>query len=576
MRTFLTYSISAIILLTFSRCTVLIERKFEENLQWRAAEYKVKRDAQVAIPVNDSTILRADIYHPVKLETAPTILIRVPLDNNSQGRIKSKIFGHLWAKRGYNVIIQGVRGKFDSDGKHIPFENEREDGINTLKWLNQQSWHNGMTGMWGGSYFGYTQFVLFDQKELGLNCLFTHIASTSNFDMFHPNGSFALETALFWASRSHPEIDTPLPYEKLKPGYDVLNILEADNKVSENIPFYNDWASHTSKDAFWITIDGKNRMRQLEMPITIMGGWFDPYLTSQINDFEDLKKNSNENVRNESKLIIGPWGHAQTITMPDGYLDQPYREASLQNSLDWYDKYLAKKEILETPPVKLFVMGINEWRYENEFPLERTVYTKLFLNPDVAKDSIFEGLLNEQSTDNSSKETFTYDPNNPVPSKGGAVLGPRSGTFSQNEIEKREDVKVFTTAVLSESMEITGKIELELYVSTDALSTDFTAKLLDVYPNGEAYNIAEGILRREYIANEITKITIELNPTSIVFLKDHKIRLEISSSNYPRYSRNLNTGKELGNTETKTAHQTLFFGGEYSSFLLIPLIPSVK
>lgn len=569
MKTVFSFFTIGSFLIVFSGCTALIENKFEKNLQWRDAEYKVKRDAQVAVPVNDSIILRADIYHPKKLEKAPTILIRVPLDNNLQGRIKSKIFGHLWAKRGYNVVIQGVRGKFDSDGKHIPFEHEREDGIKTLEWLSKQDWHNGSTGMWGGSYFGYTQFVLYDQKEFGLNCLFTHISSTSNYDMFHPNGSFALETALFWATRSHPKTDAPQPYEKLKPGYDQIDILQADNAVNEDIPFYNDWTSHTSKDTFWMKIDGHGRMSKMEMPVTIMGGWFDPYLTSQINDFNELKMNPNEQVRNGSKLILGPWGHAQTITMPDGYIDQPYREASLQHSLEWYDKYLANKETTEMPPVKLFVMGTNTWRYEDEFPLKRTVYTKYYLD----SDTLGEGTLQSEETISEGIISYVYDPLNPVPSIGGAVLGPRSGTFVQNEIEKRPDVQIFSTPALMDNLEVTGKIEMELYVSTKAKSTDFTAKLLDVYPNGDAYNIAEGILHQEYVTDEITRITIALNPTSIVFLKGHKIRIEISSSNYPRYSRNLNTGKEIGSTETVQAINSIYYGGDYKSFILIPVIP---
>lgn len=557
-----------LIVLSFTQCTFIYEKKFEKSLQWRKPEFKVKREPQVLIAINDSIILRADIYHPKGLEKAPSVLIRVPLDNNIQGKTKSKLFGHLWAKRGYNVIIQGVRGKFDSEGKHIPFENEREDGINTLKWLQDQPWHNGKTGMWGGSYFGYTQFVLYDQKELGLNCLFTHISSTSNYDMFHPNGSFALETALFWATRSHPKYDTQYPYEKLKPGYDQLNVLDADNVVNEDIKFYNDWASHTTKDSFWIRIDGKKRMRNLEMPVTMMAGWFDPYLTSQINDFQELKLNPVESVKNESKLIIGPWGHARTIIMPDGYEDQAYREASLQYSLDWYDRHLNQKEIKETPPVKLFVMGINEWRYENEFPLERTAYTKYFLD---SEESI--GILQSAEAKAAGNISYIYDPLNPVPSIGGAVLGPRSGCEIQNEIEKRSDVQIFSTPTLTENLEVTGPIKLELYVKTNAKSTDFTAKLVDVYPDGNAYNIAEGILRSDYVNDEITKITIELNPTSIVFLKDHKIRLEISSSNYPRFSRNLNTGEDLGNTETVNAINTIYFGGDYKSFLLLPLIP---
>ncbi|MBX9851909.1 MAG: CocE/NonD family hydrolase [Cytophagaceae bacterium] len=229
-------SLYIITLLLISGCQ-LIPSMLASKMKMRKAEYTVSVTKKVAIPMNDGKPTYANIYKPKKLSSAPTILVRIPLDNNFKGRFMSNIVGRIWAQRGYNVVIQGVRGRFHSKEKHIPFIYEREDGIATLRWLNQQSWHNGKTGMWGGSYFGYTQWVLSDQDSLGLKAMFTQISSSSNYRMFYPGGTFAYETALFWATRSHSDKDTPMKYKILRNGYDQGTMLEADSRVVEDIFF---------------------------------------------------------------------------------------------------------------------------------------------------------------------------------------------------------------------------------------------------------------------------------------------------------------------------------------------------
>jgi putative CocE/NonD family hydrolase len=219
-------------------------------------------------------------------------------------------------------------------------------------------------------------------------------------------------------------------------------------------------------------------------------------------------------------------------------------------------------------------MGSNVWRNENEFPLARTVYTNYYLNSDgLASANLSSGTLDEIPGQD-SKDTFTYDPAKPVKTIGGCLLNERSGIYSQNSIELRNDVLKYSSKTLESEIEITGPVELILYVSTDAINTDFTAKLCDVYPDGNSYNLAEGIVRKSYIDHEICKISIQLNPISNVFLKGHKIRLEISSSNYPRYSRNFNTGNLINGTGMKTAKQNVYTGSVYSSCLILPVIPN--
>lgn len=542
----------------------------------RRSEYYVTDEKKVPIKTTDGEILYADIYRPERLTPAPTILVRIPLDNNFKGAAMSNLIGRIWAERGYNVVIQGVRGRFHSSGKHIPFATERKDGIATLKWLNKQSWHNGKTGMWGGSYFGYTQWVLSDQDTLGIKALMTQISSSSIYNTFYQGGPFAYESALFWATRSYSDKDTPMKFDTLSKGYNTGPMIEADERVIQNIPFYKEWVKHTTKDAYWINVDGIDRAKQLKAPVLMMAGWYDPFLISQVKDFEDIKHYADKDISGASRLIIGPWSHADVVTMPDGYQDKNYRISSIAPSVEWYDQQLKGINKNNLPPVQLFVMGINQWRYENTFPLERTTYVSWYLGQQTDQTKSSTVTLDTLPFVNNNTQLYYYDPAKPLPSIGGNVLGERAGAKPQNEWMKRQDLLIYHSAVLTENLEVTGKIKLILYVSTDAPNTDFMAKLMDVHPDGTAYNISEGAIRKKYSGKDnIEMIEIELNPTSNVFLKGHQLSLAISSSNYPRYSLNYNTGgNNYDESKGKIAEQKIYSGTMFRSQLILPVIPN--
>ena len=198
--------------------------------------------------------------------------------------------------------------------------------------------------------------------------------------MFYPGGAFAYESALFWATRSHSEIDTPLPYETLKKGYDEGPLVEADQRtVGEVIPFYKDWVSHEQRDEYWLSVDGEDRARHLRVPALMMAGWYDPFLSSQVQDYEDIVQYGDRAIARKSRLIIGPWSHAETVTMPDGYTDRNYRLSSIAPSIQWYDEQLKNVEGETSPPVKIFVMGINEWRNEESCAVARTGYKTQYI-----------------------------------------------------------------------------------------------------------------------------------------------------------------------------------------------------
>ena len=310
-----------------------------------------------------------------------------------------------------------------------------------------------------------------------------------------------------------------------------------------------------------------------------MGGWFDPFLPSQLADYARIKSHANGAIARETRLIIGPWTHAGEAAVPGMMERVPYRLHSILPSIPWFDYVLkVNKEPLKLPPVRLFVMGANRWRSENEWPLARTRYEAFHICSETsAATASGDGTLGKAPCASALKySSYRYDPLNPVPSAGGATLGERAGIRRQQGVEEREDVLVYSTPPLSGDVEVTGPVRALLYVATDAPSTDFTVKVVDVYPDGTAYNLSDGIVRRSYPKTpEETpvKIEVELWPTSNVFRKDHRIRVEISSSNFPRYDRNLNTGEFFATaTRSSIAHQKVFHSDRYPSHIMLPVI----
>ncbi len=557
----------------------LAPTRLARQLGIRGPEFAVRAERGVRVRMSDGVELVCDVYHPRRAQQPPIILVRIPLFLDFKHRLFSNVIGRMWAERGYTVVVQGIRGHYGSGGEYYPLRGERPDGIETLRWIAHQPWFSGRLGMWGGSYFGYTQWVLADQVNPGLSALMIQISSTDFHGMFYPDGAFSLESALYWAAWSaggQPEPPTP---NVLQPGFEGFPLIEADNRVGKDIVYFNDWVTHSERDRYWSDIDGEGRPESLVAPVLLMAGWYDPYLPTQLNDFIRIRQGAELSVAAASRLIVGPWSHARTVTLPGGIALRNYRLESLAPSVGWFDQHLQLHQATapDTAPIRLYVMGANIWKDEQEWPLARTRYTSFYLHSaGTANGAGGDGLLRLVPPDSQEPpDTYTYDPKNPAPSRGGAMMGPRAGIRLQNDVERRPDVLVYSTAPLEEPMEVTGLVSLTLHVSTTAPSTDFTAKLVDVHPDGSAYNVTDGILRRRYASAEPTEIRIDLWPTSMVFLKGHRVRLEVSSSNYPRFDRNPNTGRPIATEmETLVAHQTIHHSPGTPSRLILPVIPS--
>ncbi len=572
--------VALFVLLLAAGCQTIVARLVLPREGIRPAQYDVRIERGATLVAADGIRLVADLYRPVGAPETPTILVRIPFSRTFKNALGADAIGRFWAARGYTVVVQGTRGRYRSEGRFYPLRHERQDGIDTLAWLARQPWFNGKLGMWGGSAFGHTQWAVADRRNPGVDAFMIQIASTSFGEMFHPGGAFSLESALFWAVRSRGARDVSPAFDDLQRGFDGLPLIQADDRVVANIPFFDDWVSHAPGDPYWADIDGHDRAQQIQAPVLLMAGWYDPFLPTQLRDFETIRSRAPDRVARESRLIIGPWTHADAVRFPDGSTAGDYRPASIAPSLDWFDRQLmgapAGKDLA---PVRLYVMGENRWRDEREWPLARTRYTGYYLHGGgKANGHRGDGSLSTHAAAAPERTgRYVYDPRQPVPSRGGAMLGPRAGMALQDEIEARADVLVYTTEALREPIEVTGPVEAILYVATDAPNTDFTAKLVDVYPDGRAYNLSSGILRRDYSGDaEPTEIRIELWPTSNLFGVGHRIRLEISSSDFPRYDRNPNTGRPIAaEIATRVAMQTVYHGPETPSRLILPVIPRV-
>ncbi len=546
----------------------------------RDGEYRVLQDQDAVMTTSDGVKLVANVYRPDTPEKSPTILVRIPFTQTWKNNLAIDVIGEFWASRGYNVVIQGTRGRYRSGGSFYPLRDERRDGIETLHWLSRQPWFDGRLGMWGGSAFGYTEWVLADQQRPGPSALIVQIASTDFGGMFHPGGAFSLESALFWAVRSRGPEDIDPSFKDLERGFDGFPLIEADNRAVGQIPFFDDWAVHTPGDEYWLSIDGEQRTRTVKAPMLLMAGWSDPFLPTQLRDYDEIKRHADPKVARDTRLIIGPWTHADPIRFPEGGDAGSYRKASLAPSIPWFDHFLRGQPLDSQfhAPVRLFVLGENKWRDEQEWPLKRAVPTPFYLGSGGRANSASgDGRLSTAPPSESERsDEFIYDPRAPVPTRGGAMLGPRAGMLVQADVEQRSDVLVYTTETLGRDVEVTGPIRAELFVQTSAPNTDFTVKLVDVHPDDRAYNICDGIRRRDYDPNDQrpTRIEIDLWPTSMLFRAGHRIRVEISSSNFPRYDRNPNTG---GNIATQVnpvaARQAIFHRPGAASHILLPLVP---
>ncbi|MCU0520049.1 MAG: CocE/NonD family hydrolase [Anaerolineae bacterium] len=563
----------------------------------------VERDVEMA--TRDGVTLRADVYRPAEAGPLPVLLQRTPYGKGGGG-----VFALLAAERGYTVVIQDTRGRWASDGDGMPFVSEKADGYDAVQWAAAQPWSNGAVGMWGASYVGYTQMAAASQKPAALKTIIPAVTFCDGYDLIYPGGAFGIGVAASWgigaqaamAVQRLPDTDfrkADLMAELVRQIDGMASRgdtfrarpLEAMPLIGKGqlSPFLAELlANPTRHDPLWTQV--RVAPESLMLPIFHVGGWYDIFASHTLRDFAAIRAAGNTRQR----VLMGPWLHGPLSGLV-GEVDFGFGASDgalltdLQQ-LDWFDRWLkgAGDATAETPPVRIFVMGANLWRDEDDWPLARAKVTPWFLHSGGAANTLTgDGTLAQEGPGDEAVDTFVYDPRNPVPTRGGGLCcsatGLAAGAFDQRVIEARPDVLVYTSAPLGEDLEVTGPIEVRLWAATSARDTDFTAKLVDVSPCGYARNVCDGVIRARHRRSKAEAVLVEpgvayeyaidLGPTSNLFKAGHRIRVEISSSNFPKISRNPNTGHAIGSdSELRPAVQTILHNSGYPSRVLLPVV----
>lgn len=547
----------------------------------------------IMVPMRDGVRLSTDIYRPAAEGRYPTILTRDPYGNGSNEDAVGE--GRRWAERGYAYVHQDVRGRFDSEGAWYPYLAEPNDTYDTENWIGQQPWSNGSVGTVGGSYLATTQWKGAEFRSPFLKAMAPAVTPFNYyFDTAYPGGALALGSRIGWATGMGGRTGQTPP-EDWERVTRHLPLYTMDRAAGMDLPWWRDFVGHPMYDSYWQVLDSEARLAEMDVPSLNIGGWYDVFLKGTLVSYTGMiKKARSERARNGQKLLIGPWPHARNANGP-GFRDMNFGPAAnvAFDSLyvPWFAHWLKGESnaYLNEPPVRIFVMGDNRWRSEREWPLARTQYTKYYIHSQGGANSASgSGTLDRTLPKAEQPDRYTYDPNDPVPTIGGNLMfNPTPpGPFDQAVAERRKDVLVYTTAPLTADLEVTGPITMTLYAASSARDTDFTAKLVDVYPDGKAINIADGIIRARYRESPtftqekllepgtVYEYTIDLWATSNVFKQGHRIRLDVSSSNFPKNDRNLNTGHlAYTDTDVQSANQTIYHDAQHPSAVILPVIP---
>jgi len=575
--------------------------------------FRVEKD--VMVPMRDGVRLATDLWIPDG-GPSPTLLVRLPYGKDmvlaSASPLSPSILALLAA--GYAVIWQDCRGTFRSDGEFTPHADDPHDGADTIAWLREQPWCDGNIGGYGASYLGFVQWASASQAPAGLKAIAPTVTTTDYHltPWYSAGGALSWHTMWLWttaqtmsaeqkalaAGTGDPGtlmelagmIADPQPHLAALP-------ISTQPLLNKHSPWWSQWLSHPSRDTFWQDLAVAERLDQVITPALNVGGWFDLFVDSTTRTFTRMRAEAgSDEARAGQRLIIGPWDH---LSQDGVYHDRQFGLSANGMAADltgahikFFDRWLRGRTgaLDETAPVRIFVMGIDQWRDEQDWPLPDTQYTAYYLDgAGQANTSTGDGVLRTDPPSAAAADTYQYDPAQPAPSLGGRIMLPAAingaGPADQRPVETRQDVLCFTTPVLNEPVEVTGHVSLILHVASSARDTDFTGKLVDVFPDGRAIYLTDGILRARYRNSlaepellepgQVYEITLDLSVTSNVFLPGHRIRIEVSSSNFPRYDRNTNTGGTIAEDtadQAVIATNNVVHGPEHPSRLILPII----
>jgi putative CocE/NonD family hydrolase len=563
-----------------------------------APRYEARLLHDRRVPTRDGIALSADVYLPFAQGPFPTIVQWTPYESTRERFIG---WGVFYARRGYAAVVVDVRGRYESDGVLDPWVRDGVDAQDTLTWAAGEQWCNGRIGTWGRSYGGVVQWQLAHLGHPNLQCIAPHVIHDDYFwDGYFTGGAFQLALTLgaaaLWDSAmalvTGPSAADLLLNDRV---FRHLPLIDLDQvTIGRKVSYWRLWWEHQTNDDYWHQF--LHRPEQVNVPIFQQGGWFDPYSGSHLRSFAGIGD------RVPNRVLMGPWSHEEEVETFRGDVDLGPGSVTVirEHDLAFYDRFLKDEADGwdDRPPLELFVMGANEWRGEHEWPLARTEFTPWYLHSGGRANTLSgDGRLGLDAPGNGEPaDHYSYDPEDPVPTVGGnnSVLTMTQGAQTpilpgprdQRVLERRDDVLCYTSEELDRDLDVVGPIEMLLYAASSAKDTDFIVRLSDVYPNGKAIFLAEGMLRARYRGsaagesvellepNEVAEYRIRCYPAANVFRRGHRLRLDVTSSSFPRFSRNLNTGEDVGTgTRMQVAHQTVLHTSAYPSHVLLPVLP---
>ena len=554
------------------------------------------------VSMRDGVQLSADVYQPQTSGPFPTIVTRTPYESGRDVFIE---LGVWWAERGYVFVVQDCRGRFESEGVFHAYFPDIEDGYDTLEWVANQPWCNGKIGTWGRSYGALTQWLSAPLQSPHLTCMAPHVVCDDFFsDCHYVGGAFQLMLSLGAATIWETNLATVVGSQasrlfQNRKFWNHLPLIELDERaIGRRVPYWREWLEHPTYDDYWKRCNTMGQHQKMNAPAFQQCGWFDPYTGAGFRNFNAMTEQTGANAgSSQQRILVGPWSHEIPDSTRMGDLD--FGEDSFldirEEERRWFDWQLKgiTGGIASEPPIRIFVSGANDWRFENEWPLRDTKYERYYLHSNGRANLLVDdGLLNQDPPGNEPPDCFEYDPREPVPTLGGnlsvrlmtqhAEQPLEAGPVDQRPIEQRDDVLVYTSPQLTAALTVIGPLDVVLYAESSARDTDFTARLTDVTEDGRSLVLSEGIIRARYRKsltetellepNVVDEFRITLCPVSHVFMTGHRLRLDISSSNFPRFSRNLNTGEDVATgTRMQTAKQTILHSSHYPSHIVLPM-----
>lgn len=572
----------------------------------------VERD--VMVEMRDGVSLATDIYRPTDATDCPTIVQRNPYDKSNAGSVGGLIVNPLdAAEEGFAVVVQDTRGRFKSEGDWEPFVNEAEDGYDTVEWAAAEDWSNGRVGVYGSSYHGVTalQAVISDPPHL--ESALAYVTGSNYHDGFtYSGGAFELGFNIWWSLYLATDTATRLdvaPEEREERLQEIMSLTGAPEAAARQRPltenpvfdhpateYVQDWLDHPRYDDYWEAIDVTERIRDVDIPVLHATGWYDLFLPGHLELYDAIQTQAGSTAREEQRLIIGPWDHEAYATLtPDragerkfGYEAAGGTALMSDLSLQWFGYWLTDGgSIDDVPHVRYFQMGEDRWLETGDWPPAHTKTAYYLHSGGNAGSRGGDGWLSRDTPQSEPADSYEYDPADPVPSTGGRTLHINMGdpgVQDRSVVEEREDVLVYSTPRITSPVSIAGPVDATIFASSSAPDTDFTATLVDVEADGTPIPIAEGVIRARYrdsmeqpsllAPGEVAEFDIDLRAVAHTFREGHRIRLEISSSNFPRFDPNPNVPTdpaEASYDEAQPAVQNVFHSEDYPSRIELPI-----